>query len=109
MSDTQNAARVVMGSRTADGGGAWMRSSTASEHTTRPVSGLTGKGRAVALLVKVRDRWGSLTPDQRAEVTDLVARLSVALRRESKSDTVSDFQTLEVSRPRVPLVGRIAS
>jgi hypothetical protein len=79
-----------------------MRSSTASEHTTRPVSGLTGKGRAVALLVKVRDRWDSLTPDQKQEVADLVARLSVAMRR----DLVSHSN--EVRRPQ-PLVGRLSA
>jgi hypothetical protein len=30
----------------------------------RPVLGLTGKGRAAALLIRVRDSWESLSPEQ---------------------------------------------
>jgi hypothetical protein len=65
--------------------------------------GLTPKGRAYAALLAVRDRWDSLSDDQRAEVADLVAQLAAALRRER----ASNFDT---PRPvRVPLVGRICA
>jgi hypothetical protein len=71
--------------------------------TTRPAVGLTPKGRATVLLIRVRDNWETFTPDQRAEVADLVARLSVAMRWEETYAGVS-------SRPvRVPLIGRISA
>lgn len=52
------------------------------DYSTRPVLGLTGKGRAAALLVTVRERWGQLTPEQQVECSAILARLSLALRRE---------------------------
>jgi hypothetical protein len=76
-------------------------SPTTDDHTTRPALGLTGKGRAAVVLIRVRESWDSLTPDQRAEVAELVARLSVAMRREIVAAP-------QQSRP-LPLVGRIAS
>jgi hypothetical protein len=69
---------------------------------TRPVVGLTGKGRATVVLIRVRESWDSLTPDQRAEVAELVARLAAALRRETLSDDGKNFRPL-------PLVGRISA
>jgi hypothetical protein len=81
-----------------------MPTPTIAKSTTAPVAGLTGKGRAVALLVTVRDRWDSLTPDQRAEVADQVARLSVALRAEKLASTDAN----SVPRP-LPLVGRLSA
>jgi hypothetical protein len=48
----------------------------------RPALGLTGKGRAAALLITVRDAWEQLTPDQQAEFSAILERLSAALRRE---------------------------
>jgi hypothetical protein len=68
-------------------------------HNARAPLGLTGKGRAYAILLQVRDNWEQFTPDQRAEVADLVARLSLALRREEGSQEI---------RP-LPLVGRISA
>jgi hypothetical protein len=62
---------------------------------------LTTKGKATVLLIRVRESWDSLTPDQRAEVAELIVRLSVAMRREK-------FPNFGNSRP-LPLVGRIAS
>ena len=50
--------------------------------TTRPAVGLTGKGRAAALLIRVREQWERLTPDQQAECSAILGRLSMALRRE---------------------------
>ncbi len=49
--------------------------------TRRHLSGLTGKGTAAALLIRVRDGWDQLSPSQRAEVTDILERLAVALKR----------------------------
>jgi hypothetical protein len=74
---------------------------TITESTTRPVSGLTPKGKAVVLLVTVRDRWDTLSDDQKQECADLVARLSVAMRRENVSPA-KQFRPL-------PLVGRISA
>jgi antitoxin (DNA-binding transcriptional repressor) of toxin-antitoxin stability system len=71
---------------------------------TRPAVGLTGKGRAVALLVTVRERYDSLSPDQQREVADLVARLSVALRAES-----SKLATSKLAARPLPLVGRLSA
>ena len=78
-----------------------MPTPTVIQSTTRPRSGLTAKGQAAALLVRVRDGWDTFSPSQRAEVADLVDRLSQALRREH---SVRDRQPARVS-----LVGRIAS
>jgi hypothetical protein len=62
--------------------------------------GITPKGRAYIALAAVRDRWDSLTPDQKQECAELVARLSLALRAER----------LEANRSRpLPLVGRISA
>ncbi len=49
---------------------------------TRPRPGLTGKGTAAALLVRVQQHWDDFTPAQQAECSAILARLSVALRRE---------------------------
>ncbi len=63
---------------------------------------LTAKGKAHVLLTKVRDNWETFTPEQRAEVAGLVARLSVAMRQESSKG-------LSPRHARVPLVGRISA
>jgi hypothetical protein len=68
--------------------------------TARPAVGLTTKGRATVVLIRVRESWDSLTPDRRAEVAELVARLSVAMRREQVVTRVTN-------RP-LPLVGRLS-
>jgi hypothetical protein len=81
-----------------------MPTPTDQKCTTRPVSGLTAKGRAAVVLIRVRESWDSFTPDQRAEVADLVARLSAAMRRENRSVE----QTGSARRP-LPLVGRITA
>jgi hypothetical protein len=81
-----------------------MTTPTATDPTTRPVSGLTPKGRATVVLIRIRESWDSLTPDQRAEVAELVARLSVAMRNEQATSRVPAGGNV-----RVPLVGRIAS
>ncbi len=70
---------------------------------TRISTCLTGKGQAAALLVRVRDGWDTFSPSQRAEVADLVDRLSQALRREH---SVSARTTTAV---RVPLLARITA
>jgi hypothetical protein len=57
-----------------------MPTPTITKHSTRPAVGLTGKGRAYLALAQVRDRWHEFSDDQKQEVADLVARLSVALR-----------------------------
>jgi hypothetical protein len=80
-----------------------MPTPTDQKSTTRPVSGLTGKGRATVVLIRVRESWDSLTPDQRAEVAELVARLSVAMRREQMSAEPT------IARRPLPLVGRISA
>jgi hypothetical protein len=59
-----------------------------------PVGGLTEKGRVVAVLTGLRDRWESLTPEQRAEAIRLVEQLAATYRTPR---TV-----------RVPLAGRLA-
>ena len=74
--------------------------------TTRPAVGLTTKGRATVLLIRVRGNWEQFTPDQRAEVADLVVRLSVAMRREQGNRSIS---TVFAPRVRVPLVGRLSA
>ena len=61
--------------------------------------GLTGKGRAAALLITVQQRWEQLTPDQQAECSAILERLAAALRREQAHPVPA----------RVPLVGRVAS
>jgi hypothetical protein len=81
-----------------------MNSPTDQKSTTRPVVGLTGKGRATVVLIRVRESWDSLTPDQRAEVAELVARLSAALRNEKALSPSHAGVTV-----RVPLVGRISA
>jgi hypothetical protein len=48
---------------------------------------LTEKGKAAALLIRVRESWDSLSDDQRAEVAALVVRLNQAMRRESVAST----------------------
>lgn len=63
---------------------------------------LTPKGRAVALLLAVRERWETLTPEQQAECSAILERLAAALRREE----VSKPSTLP--RP-LPLIGRIVA
>jgi hypothetical protein len=67
---------------------------------------LTTKGKATVVLIRIRESWDSLTPDQRAEVADLVARLSVAMRREDARQLAHVRVT---ARRPLPLVGRIAS
>jgi hypothetical protein len=79
-----------------------MNSPTDQKSTTRPVVGLTGKGRATVVLIRVRESWDSLTPEQRAEVTELVAQLATALRREEMS------RRRDNPRP-MPLVGRLSA
>jgi len=71
-----------------------MLSPTIEQSTTRRVSGLTGKGRVVAIPAALRDRWAELTPGQRAEALELVEQLAAVYRR---------------PRVAVPLIGRIAS
>ena len=65
---------------------------------TRPALGLTGKGRAAALLVIVQQRWDHLTPMQQADCAAILERLAAALRREPARPVAA----------RVPLVGRVA-
>ena len=50
--------------------------------TRRHLSGLTGKGNAAALLIRVRDQWADLSPSQQAEATEILTRLAACLRRE---------------------------
>jgi hypothetical protein len=78
-----------------------MPTPTITKHSTRPAVGLTTKGGAIVALIRIRDQWDSLTPAQQQECADLVARLSVALRRETVAQEA-------VSRP-LPLVGRISA
>ena len=59
---------------------------------------VTDKGCVYLALAAVRDRWDTLTPDQRAEAAELVDRLSKALRREDPKP-----------RRPLPLVGRISA
>jgi hypothetical protein len=79
-----------------------MPTPTIPKHSTRSVVGLTPKGRATVLLIRVRESWDSLSDDQRAEVADLVAQLAAALRAERNG------VNHPVSRP-LPLVGRISA
>jgi len=58
---------------------------TITNRTTRRLSGLTGKGHAAVLLIRVRDGWAALSPGQRQEVAELLERLRVAMRREPLS------------------------
>jgi len=60
-----------------------MHTPTISKPTTRRhLSGLTGKGTAAALLIRVRDGWEQLSPSQQHECSAILERLAVALRRE---------------------------
>ena len=79
-----------------------MPTPTILKSTTRPAVGLTGKGRAYAILLQVRDRWGTLNPDQQAECAELLDRLQAAMRREQMS-----FRK-DSPRP-LPLVARISA
>ena len=88
-----------------------MPTPTTPDRTTRPRSGLTAKGQAAVLLVRVRDTWADLSPSQQAECSELLARLSVALRREH---SVCQRATAVTPAPaggngRVPLVGRLTA
>jgi len=69
--------------------------------TRRHLSGLTTKGRIVAAMVTLRDRWDTLTPAQQQEASDLVERLATVYRREHSVVTRQPV--------RVPLVGRIVA
>jgi hypothetical protein len=73
-----------------------------TQPTTRPAVGLTPKGRATMVLIRIRESWDSLTPDQRAEVADLVAQLAAALRRD-------DVPSGAIIRRPLPLIGRISA
>ena len=66
---------------------------------THIASGLTGKGTAAALLLRVRDGWADLSPSQQAECSAILGRLAIALKREHSVAT----------RQPLPLLGRIAS
>jgi hypothetical protein len=79
-----------------------MPTPTDQKSITDPIVGLTTKGRATVVLIRIRESWDSLTPDQRAEVADLVAQLAIAMRREEIT------QSVRISRP-LPLVSHIAS
>jgi hypothetical protein len=79
-----------------------MPTPTVTKHSTRLTPGLTGKGRAYLALAQVRDRWHEFSDDQKAEVAELVARLSVAMRRENL------FPQENGSRP-LPLAARISA
>jgi len=79
-----------------------MPTPTATKSITRRLSGLTGKGQAVVLLIAVRDRWELLSPPQQAECSELLGRLRVALRGETCPESG------QVSRP-LPLVGRLSA
>jgi hypothetical protein len=59
-----------------------MATPTDQKSTTRPAVGLTGKGRAAVVLIRVRESWDSLSDDQQQECADLVARLAIALKAE---------------------------
>ncbi len=78
---------------------------------TRPRPGLTGKGTAAALLIRVRDTWDSLSPSQQAECSAILERLHVALRREH---SVCQRATAVAPVPaggnvRMPLLGRVVA
>ena len=49
---------------------------------TQISTGLTGKGSATALLVRVRETWDSLSPSQQAECSAIIERLAASLKRE---------------------------
>jgi len=88
-----------------------MSTPTVTKSITRPRPGLTGKGQAAALLVRVRDGWEQLSPSQQAECADILARLAVALKREH---SVCQRATAVSPVPaggdvRVPLVGRLTA
>ena len=59
---------------------------------------LTTQGRLYVALMAVRDHWQDYSPEQRAEVADIVNRLNQALRNENP-------------QPRRPMqmVGRITA
>jgi hypothetical protein len=58
---------------------------------------LTPKGRAVALLVTLRDRWDTLAPEQQDECAAILERLAATLRSERAN----------TERSPQPLVGRL--
>jgi hypothetical protein len=61
---------------------------------------LTQKGRAAALLIRVRDSWEQLNPQQQAECSAILDRLQAAMRRED---------ACQLARVRVPLVARLSA
>jgi len=88
-----------------------MPTPTVIQSTTRPRSGLTAKGQAAALLIRVRDGWEQLSPSQQHECSAILERLAVALRREH---SVCQRATAVAPAPagvngRVPLVGRLTA
>ena len=80
-----------------------MPTPTVIQSTTRPRSGLTAKGQAAALLIRVRDGWEQLSPSQQHECSAILERLAVALRREHS------LATRAPSPARVPLLGRVVA
>ena len=78
-----------------------MPTPTTPHRTTRRLSALTGRGLAVVLLARVRDGWLDYTPSQRAEVTDILEQLAIALKREH---SVASRQPSPL-----PLLGRIVA
>ncbi len=72
---------------------------------------LTDKGRVYVALAAVRDRWDQFTPDQRAEVAELVQRLNAAMRREEMSLRIDNRPANGASPApaRVPLLGRLTA
>ena len=88
-----------------------MNTPTTSNRTTRPRACLTVRGRAAALLARIRDGWDDYTPSQRAEVADILEQLAAALKREH---SVCQRATAVSPVPaggdvRVPLVGRLTA
>ncbi len=59
-----------------------MLTPTTPHRTTRRLSGLTGKGTAAALLIRVRDTWEQLSLSQQHECSAILERLAACLRRE---------------------------
>ena len=72
---------------------------------------LTSKGRAAALLIRVRDSWDSLTPAQQAECSAILGRLSVALRAEEGHVDVTFQSGIPQMRraSAVPIIGRLTA
>ena len=75
--DTKNRPR---GHSSAGGRAAAGMSSAAAHADSSAPFGLTDKGRVVAVLATLRDRWERLTPDQQAEARALVDRLVATYR-----------------------------